>query len=169
MGKLEETFNIPNTIEEIEEKANQISDAFSDDPDTDLDVLIQGYAKSTELDFVSIHDLSKYDREMDEVSEKTLQEFEDLMLLGKDVETRHAGEIFSAAAQMAKLTLDARNNKMTAKLKMAELAIRKKRNDLLEQKQNAKPPEDDDSIEGEVLDRDALLQVAEEYKKSQKP
>lgn len=167
MGKLEETFNIPNTIDEIEEKANQISEAFSDDPDTDLDILVQEYAKSTQLDFVDMTDLAKYDREMDEVSEKTLQEFEDLMILGKDVETRHAGEIFSAAAQMAKLTLDARTNKMNAKLKMAELAIRKKRNDLLEQKQNGSKDQDDD-IEGEVLDRDALLQVAEEYKKSLK-
>jgi hypothetical protein len=167
MGKLEETFNIPDTIEEIEEKANQLSDAFSDDPDTDLDILVQEFAKSTQLDFVDMNDLAKYDREMDEVSEKTLREFEDLMILGKDVETRHAGEIFSAAAQMAKLTLDARSNKMNAKLKMAELAIRKKRNDLLEQKQNGTKDQDDD-IEGEVLDRDALLQVAEEYKKSLK-
>jgi hypothetical protein len=168
MGKLEETFNIPDTIEQIEEKANQISEAFSDDPDTDLDILVQAYTKSTQLDFVDMNDMAKYDREMDEVSEKTLQEFEDLMILGKDVETRHAGEIFSAAAQMAKLTLDARTNKMNAKLKMAELAIRKKRNDLLEQKQNGSK-EDEDDITGEVLDRDALLQVAEEYKKSQKP
>lgn len=165
MGKLEETFNIPETISEIEDKANQLAEAFGD-PDTDLDVLVQEYAKSTQLDFVDMNDLAKYDREMDEVSEKTLQEFEDLMILGKDVETRHAGEIFSAAAQMAKLTLDARTNKMNAKLKMAELAIRKKRNDLLEQKQS--PKEQDDDIAGEVLDRDALLQVAEQYKKSQK-
>jgi hypothetical protein len=168
MGKLEETFNIPDTIEDIEDKANKISDAFSNDPDTDLDILVQEFAKSVDLDFVDMKDIAKYDREMDEVSEKTLAEFEDLMILGKDVEVRHAGEIFSAAAQMAKLTLDARTNKMNAKLKMAELAIRKKRNDLLEQKQNGQK-DDDNDIEGEVLDRDALLKVAEEYTKSQKP
>jgi hypothetical protein len=31
---------------------------------------------------------------MDELSDKTMNEFDDLMSLGKDVEIRHAGEIF---------------------------------------------------------------------------
>ena len=57
------------------------------------------------------------------------------MIMGKDVEVKHAGEIFAAAAQMAKIALDARTNKMDARLKLLELGIRKKRNDLLEEKQ----------------------------------
>jgi hypothetical protein len=167
MGKLEDTFNIPDTIDQLQMNANAVSEAFSQEPDNDLDILIDEYAKSVKIDFVDTTDLAKYDREMDEVSEKTLQEFEDLMILGKDVEVRHSGEIFSAAAQMAKLTLDARTNKMNARLKMAELAIRKQRNDLLQQKQNTNK-DDDSDIEGEVLSRDELLKIAEEHKKSQK-
>ena len=136
MGKLEETFNLPETIASLEETAQNIIDQFDTDEPTEYENLVNQYKDViTDITIDDLVDIRIYDKEMDELSTKTLHEFDDLMIMGKDVEVKHAGEIFAAAAQMAKIALDARTNKMDARLKLLELGIRKKRNDLLEEKQ----------------------------------
>ena len=165
MGKLEETFNLPDTIEAIDDGAKKITQYFEEDSDNELQERIDLY--KTELEDFNIDhavNMKQYDDEMDEIQSKTLAEFEDLMTIGKDVEMRHAGEIFSAAAQMAKLALDARNNKMTARLKTIELKLRKQRNDQIQQKQNNEFDEPE-TVKSESLSRDELLDMIRDLKK----
>jgi len=165
MGKLEDTFNLPETIQSLEDNAESIKDYF-DDSEKNTD--IETYQEKVTVTMEEFADLSDYEKEMNEISDKTLTEFSDIVSLAKDVETRHAGEFFSAAAQMAKISLDARNNKMTAKLKLLELQLRKQRNDLLADKQKATLPEDDnnENVESKELTRDELLEIAESLKKT---
>lgn len=170
MGTLENVFNLPDMIDELEDKADDITNAFNKFEDSELtkvDHLLEGFKDSlSEDDMANIADLKKYDEEMDEISKKTLAEFDDLMALGKDSEIRHAGEIFSAAAQMAKIALDAKTNKVNSKLKILELSIRRKRNDLLEQKQNHEF-KDGNVPTGNAtqLTREDLIKIAKEMSK----
>lgn len=172
MGKLEDTFNLPDAIEDIEKTSDQITKSFEEDSDNDINFDIDHYNDKMEMSLEEYANIKDYSKEMDEISEKTLTEFTDIVALGKDVEPRHAGEMFSSAAQMAKISLDARNNKMTAKLKLLELQLRKQRNDLLAEKQKATLPEDhdntsdDDTTESKEVTRDDLLEIAERLKKS---
>ena len=168
MGKLEETFNLPDTIQEIQDKADSIIEHFDTDDSEILQTLEKYNSDLSEVQFEDVLDFSNYDKEMDELSDKTMNEFDDLMSLGKDVEIRHAGEIFQAAAQMAKIALDARNNKMSAKLKFLELKLRKQRNDQIQQKQDSEmnnDPDDNNTVRGSSLSRDEIFDVIEELKK----
>jgi hypothetical protein len=165
MGKLEDTFNLPDVIEDFEKK---ISSKFSDEDEVfqKMNGVIKEFEGAvTDVSMAEMVNLKEFDAEMNEISEKTLQEFEDLMTLGKDVESRHAGDIFSAAAQMAKIAMDARTNKTNAKLKIIELSIRKQRNDLLAQKQNHEMSDDPGENDGQTMTRDDILALAEQLSK----
>jgi hypothetical protein len=163
MGKLEETFNLPETIQCIEDSAEDIINHFADDEDDKFD--ISSYEQKMEISMVEFAELDVYTKEMDEIANKTMSEFSDIVSMGKDVETRHAGEFFSAAAQMAKISLDAKNNKMTAKLKLLELQLRKQRNDQIDQKQKATIGESEDNVDSKSLTHDELLEIAATLKK----
>ena len=107
------------------------------------------------------NDTDKHDAEMDEISELAVQGFKDLKDLGMDVEIRHAGEIFTSAAQFLKIGLDARNSKVDKKLKMLKLQLDKLRLD------RSMPQEEAKSIDGNVnlIDRNELLKTIKEVRK----
>lgn len=169
MGKLEETFNLPDILEEMESRAEQIIDHFDENKDENENInrmLDEFKGSMNEIELSEFADLKKFDKEMDEIASKTLQEFDDLIVIGKDVEARNAGEIFSAAAQMAKIALDARTKKTDAKLKILELSVRRKRNELLEEKQKFEMDGDPDRGQtAQVLDREDFIKIAEQLLK----
>lgn len=69
------------------------------------------------------------DEELDEVSDKAMQAYDDLMDLGMNVESRYSGRIFEVAGGMLKTGLDARVAKLDKKLKMVELQLKKQKLD----------------------------------------
>jgi hypothetical protein len=94
------------------------------------------------------------DRELNEVSDKAMQAYEDLMDLGMNVESRYSGRIFEVAGNMLKTNLDAKIAKLDKKLKMVELQLKKEKQD-----QTGAP--EGGIIEGEgyvVTDRNSLLE-----------
>jgi hypothetical protein len=95
------------------------------------------------------------DTELNEVANKAMQAYEDLMDLGMNVEGRYAGRVFEVAGNMLKTSLDAKVAKLDKKLKMVELQLKKEKLD----------KEDNDSpngiINGEgyvVTDRNSLIE-----------
>src|SRR6056297_1834899 len=52
------------------------------------------------------------DKELNEVSEKSMDAYEDLMDLGMNVESRYSGRVFEVAATMLKTNLEAKNAKL---------------------------------------------------------
>ena len=95
------------------------------------------------------------DRELNDVADKAMQSYEDLMDLGMNVESRYSGRVFEVAGSMLKTSLDAKVAKLDKKLKMVELQLKKEKMD----KDNNK--NDDGMIEGEgyvVTDRNSLLE-----------
>jgi|TARA_A200000159_G_scaffold134319_1_gene132864 hypothetical protein len=75
----------------------------------------------------TVEGLEQLDREMDEYAGKAMDTFEDLVDLGKNVEDRHAAPIFDSASKMLTAALQAKEAKMTKKMKMIELQMRQAR------------------------------------------
>jgi len=71
----------------------------------------------------------KADSELNEIADKALQAYEDLMDLGMNVESRYSGRVFEVAGSMLKTSLDAKTAKLDKKLKMIELQLRKEKQD----------------------------------------
>ena len=69
------------------------------------------------------------DTELNEVAEKAMQAYDDLMDLGMNVESRYSGRVFEVAGGMLKTSLDAKVAKMDKKLKMIELQLKKEKLD----------------------------------------
>ena len=94
------------------------------------------------------------DKELNDIAEKALDAYDDLMDLGMNVESRYSGRVFEVAGGMLKTSLDAKVAKMEKKLKMIELQLKKEKMD-----KDGKP--DDDLVQGEgyiVTDRNSLLE-----------
>lgn len=94
------------------------------------------------------------DTELNEIANKAMQAYDDLMDLGMNVEARYSGRVFEVAGSMLKTSLDAKVAKLDKKLKMVELQLKKEKLD----------KEDSDNsgmINGEgyvVTDRNSLLE-----------
>ena len=97
----------------------------------------------------------KADDELNDIADKAMQAYEDLMDLGMNVESRYSGRVFEVAGGMLKTSLDAKVAKMDKKLKMIELQLKKEKMD--------KDGNNDDGsiVPGEgyiVTDRNSLLE-----------
>ena len=95
------------------------------------------------------------DKELNEVADKAMTAYDDLMDLGMNVESRYSGRVFEVAGNMLKTSLDAKVAKLDKKLKMVELQLKKEKMD----RDNG--PGDGDMIPGEgyvVTDRNSLLE-----------
>ena len=94
------------------------------------------------------------DTELNEVAQKAMDAYDDLMDLGMNVEPRYSGRVFEVAGGMLKTSLDAKVAKLDKKLKMVELQLKKEKMD-----KDGKP--DDELIQGEgyiVTDRNSLIE-----------
>ena len=94
------------------------------------------------------------DTELNDIAQKAMDAYDDLMDLGMNVESRYAGRVFEVAGGMLKTSLDAKDAKMDKKLKRIELQLKKEKID-----KDGRP--DDELIQGEgdiVTDRNSLLE-----------
>jgi len=95
------------------------------------------------------------DRELNEVAEKSMDAYEDLMDLGMNVESRYSARVFEVASTMLKTNLEAKNAKLDKKLKMVELQLKKEKMD------RDSSGGDGDVVQGEgyvVSDRNSLIE-----------
>jgi len=111
-----------------------------------------------------VRDLESNDTEMDNIAEKSISTFNDLMDLGMNVEARYAGKIFEVAGTMMKNAIDARTAKIDKKLRMVELQIKKQRVDQQERDAGGLEIEAEATI---VADRNELIkQILDQNKDS---
>tara|TARA_B100002019_G_C21220452_1_gene574455 strand:- start:21 stop:506 length:486 start_codon:yes stop_codon:yes gene_type:complete len=151
--KLEELLNLPESKEIIQKETKTKKQPVTIDKK-------EAFAQLEELDKISaalpqvngLGDLG--DTELDEVSEKAMAAYEDLMDLGMNVEARYSGRIFEVAGTMLKTNLDSKVAKLDKKLKMVELQLKKEKLD-----KEANPEQN--IVQGEgylVTDRNSLLE-----------
>ena len=153
--KLEELLNLPDSKEIIQESKNaeKAEAAIVEQHDTARDI--------SELDKIAsalpaVKGLGdKADSELEDIAQRALTAYEDLMDLGMNVESRYSGRVFEVAGGLLKTSLDAKTAKLDKKLKMIELQLKKQKMD-----QDSGPSEDG-MISGEgyvVTDRNSLLE-----------
>ena len=155
--KLEELLNLPESqdiVKEEEQKDKKVS------------------KKQTKENNTALRDISEFDKiaaalpkvdglgemgdqELDDIGQRAVTAYEDLMDLGMNVESRYSARIFEVAGQMLKTGLDAKAEKLNKKLKMVDLQLRK-------QKQDSKGGSDGTNlVQGEgyiISDRNSLLE-----------
>ena len=151
--KLEELLNLPESKEIIDKDREKAKEQAVTDQKEDV-------REIAELDKIQaalpqVKGLGEMaDKELNEVADKAMTAYEDLMDLGMNVESRYSGRVFEVAGQMLKTNLDAKTAKLDKKLKMVELQLKK-------EKQDKEGGVDGDSIvngEGYVVtDRNSLL------------
>ena len=151
--KLEDLLNLPDAKEFIQEAEDKKSQAVA----------------AKEASFRDIEDLDKIaaalpsvkglgdaaDAELNEVADKAMQAYDDLMDLGMNVESRYSGRVFEVAGTMLKTNLDAKVAKMDKKLKMIELQLKKQKADADTFSSPAGMSEGDGYV---VTDRNSLLE-----------
>ena len=158
--KLEELFDLPGNQEFIEdEKESQIKESQDEQYKRRLVKVEETEDVSAQLDKISsalprVSGLgAKADQELDEIADKAMNSYEDLMDLGMNAELRYSGRIFEVAGGMLKTSLDAKVAKMDKKLKILDAQLKKQKLD-----QSSSDPADfvtgDDLV---VSDRNSLL------------
>jgi hypothetical protein len=152
--KLEDLLNLPDSKEMIEEEESKKQAVIAEQDNT--------FREIDELDKISaalpqVKGLGEMaDKELNEVADKAMSAYDDLMDLGMNVESRYSGRVFEVAGTMLKTNLDAKVAKLDKKLKMVELQLKKEKMD----RDNSNAP-DGGFTEGQgfvVTDRNSLLE-----------
>jgi hypothetical protein len=146
--KLEELFDLPPSEDPEEDpvytpEQTQSVMAEIDDAIDKIDAALPG-----------VRDLSSSDSEMDELADLARGSYKDLMDLGMNVDSRFAAEIFSVAGAMLGHALTAKQAKLTKKLKMIDLQLKKANLDAKLADPDKQPTQQG---QGHVLDRNELL------------
>jgi ASC-1-like (ASCH) protein len=157
--KLEELLNLPEskTIVDdakIEEKKSRAKVAVVEQHDTFRDIAEFDKIAAALPKVKGLGEMA--DAELNEIADKAMTAYDDLMDLGMNVESRYASRVFEVAGGMLKTSLDAKVAKLDKKLKMVELQLKKQ---AIDQKANSNP--DGDIVNGDgyvVSDRNSLLE-----------
>lgn len=95
------------------------------------------------------------DAELDSLSNKAEQAYDDLMDLGMNVEARYGARMFEVAAQMLNAAINAKSAKIDKKLKMVDLQLKKL---AIDKKSSAKEEEPIDGKGYILTDRNSILE-----------
>lgn len=160
--KLEELFDLPNIQTPDADPAEP-----GNDVETNLPVLPETLATLDKIEnaLPAVRGLEASDTEMDELADKAKREFDNLMDLGMNVDSRYASEIFAVASQMLGHAITAKNAKINKKLKMIELQMKKLKLD----RDGGDGAGDLPTAQGHVLDRNELLRMLVANKTTAEP
>lgn len=151
--KLENMLNLPNDNEDQNKKSKKSENEIAEHESTFRD--IEEFDKIASA-LPAVKGLGEMaDTELNEVADKAMTAYDDLMDLGMNVESRYAGRIMEVAGNMLKTGLDAKVAKLDKKLKMVELQLKKEKMDRDSSGSNAGIQDGDGYI---VTDRNSLLE-----------
>lgn len=149
--KLEELLNLPEN-NDIKDKSKKAEAVIVEQEETFRDIAEFDKIASALPAVKGLGEMA--DTELNEVADKAMAAYEDLMDIGMNVEGRYAGRVFEVAGTMLKTSLDAKVAKLDKKLKMVELQLKKEKLD----KEESSPT---GMVEGQgyvVTDRNSLLE-----------
>lgn len=151
--KLEEMLNLPDNDDIVNPKSKRKNTAVVAEPAETFRDIQELDKISSALPFVKgLGD--KADEELEDIAQRALSAYEDLMDLGMNVESRYSGRVFEVANSMLQTGLNAKVAKLDKKLKMVELQLKKEKLD----KEESSPT---GIVNGEgfvVTDRNSLLE-----------
>lgn len=147
--KLEEEFNLP-PMEDLTD------DATTEQVTHHVQTVEEALSVSEKINnaLAEVRGMEVHDSEMDDIAVQAVESYEQLMSLGMNMTDMAAGPVFSNAAAMLKIALEAKDSKVSRKLKQIDLMIKKANLD-------ARTAKADDSVEATatVLDRNELLKM----------
>lgn len=131
MKKMEDFFNLPPSIEP-EEKV--IITKTKEELIVEAKEIYSSLSTAEKIDYALpiVYGLDNHDNEMDDIADKAMKTFTELMAMGGNVHDMHAGKIYEVASQMLKTALEAKNAKADKKLKMIDLQIKKVRSEQID-------------------------------------
>ena len=152
--KLEEEFNLPH----LDDLDNDIQEVV---PDTQQQIaeVQEAMSVSDKINsaLAEVRGMEVHDSEMDEIASQAVESYEQLMSLGMNMTDMAAGPVFSNAAAMLKIALDAKDSKTTRKLKQIDLMLKKANLD--ERIKKNQPTEEIEDAQNRPLDRNELLKI----------
>lgn len=125
--KLEDLLNLPDSKEMIKEEQSKQQPAITAQDNTFREIEELDKIEAALPQVKGLGELA--DKELNEVADKAMSAYEDLMDLGMNVEARYSGRVFEVAGTMLKTNLDAKVAKLDKKLKMVELQLKKQKMD----------------------------------------
>jgi len=134
--KLAELFDLPTSSKEMVEAldtANQLEASLPEQPEDAMD------------------------KELDELTEKAVESFENLQSLGMNVEARFSAPIFEASAKMLATAVTAKLGKVQKKLKQTEIALKAKKLQYDIDKDSGN--QESEIVSAQVFDRNELLKT----------
>jgi len=147
--KLEELFNLASN----EEPELELPPETKEITETALSNL-----EKIENALPQVRGLESADVEIDQLADLAQNSYKDLMDLGMQVDSRFSSEIFNVAGTMLGHAITAKTAKVSKKLKMIELQLKKA---ALDQKQSSKDKEIEATPlgDGKALDRNEILKA----------
>lgn len=150
--KLEELFELSSSIEGDETPLVL--------PENTQEITEQALSNLEKIEnaLPQVRGLEIADIEMDDLANLAQNSYKDLMDLGMQVDSRFSSEIFGVAGTMLGHAITAKTAKVSKKLKMIELQLKKA---ALDQKQSKKNEEVESTPlgEGKALDRNEILKA----------
>ena len=128
--KLEDLLNLPSSKEIVEE--TKINTAKADMALKTQEPVIRDISEFDKIAgaLPAVKGLGAMaDAEINEVADKAMAAYDDLMDLGMNVESRYSGRVFEVAGTMLKTSLDAKIAKFDKKIKMIDLQLKKEKLD----------------------------------------
>ena len=128
--KLEELLDLPDSkeiLKQAKEENKASKEVVADQQETLRDIAEFDKIASALPQVKGLGEMA--DKELNEVADKAMEAYEDLMDLGMNVESRYSGRVFEVAGSMLKTSLDAKIAKMDKKLKMVDLQPKKQKLD----------------------------------------
>jgi len=156
--KLEELFNIEpaDELDITAEENTVVVEAVTADDIPQLQTALTNVDK-IDAALPSVRELDTSDKEMDDIALLAQDTFKDLMDLGMNVDSRFSGEIFSNASRMLDTALSAKSAKISKKLRMVDLQLKKATLDARLAKEAKANGEEVEDGQGQSVDRNQLL------------
>ena len=163
--KLEELFNIPSMDTEPDTELvepdfddEDVEEVIEVDTETEIMEISEAMELATRINtaLAEVRGMEEHDGEMDEIAQKALDNFDQLMSLGMNLTDMAAGPVFSSATQMLKVALEARDSKVSRKLKQVDMMIKKAN---LDHRKDTAKGADAQQVQPNVYDRNELLKM----------
>lgn len=154
--KLEQVFNLPETEKNDSKKSSKETNnkevVSNDSTLSDISEL-----DKIDLALPAVKGLGTMaDNELNDIADRALTSYQDLMDLGMNVEVRYSGRIFEVAGGMLKTSLDAKVAKLDKKMKMVDLQLKKEKAE-----NKSSNTSNDNFVDGNghvVTDRNSLIE-----------
>ena len=113
-----------------------------------------------------VRGMEAHDGEMDDIATQAIKSYEELMSVGFNMTDMAAGPVFSNAAAMLKIALEAKDSKVTRKLKQIDLMLKKARLDQQGQNKKQEGSEEETPEMQKTWDRNELQRLLADDKES---